>query len=96
MGQRLFDMTDAQLDAAVESYYDSLYKRFYNLGEPDPVCMNCRHYSYGRCSVRENELDTDDVSDEEYYKQIEVDPEDYCDEHEFMEADYPDDEDDER
>ena len=88
----LFDMTESQLEEAVESYYNSMYNEYYGLNKPEPCCKNCAHYAGSICQYRENLLNSGEVeqadTDEDAYW-IEMDEDDYCPEHEYREDDHP-------
>ena len=77
---RLFDMTESQLDAAVQAHYDWMYREAFERDEPEPCCGNCVHYDCGDCG-RLDLLHEED---------IERDEDDYCDYWEQKEEDdYP-------
>lgn len=81
MGMYLFDMSDSDLDRAVQAHYDNLYNQYYGTDEPDPCCKNCSHYD-GSCCCDYAHID----------EEIEKDEDDYCDYYEQEEYDdYPDD-----
>lgn len=74
----LFSMSDAELDGAVERYYDKLYRDAYE--RPEPHCKDCWHYikSTHQCE-RENE-------DEDEYIYAYVNPDDdVCEDFETVE-----------
>lgn len=67
----LFEMTESQLDSAVQSHYDNMYRQAFETG-CDPECSNCKHYYGGFCFL-------DDEAG------VERDPDGYCDDHRFQE-----------
>lgn len=79
---KLYEMTDAQLDHAVQAHYDRMYDRYYHVGEPDPCCENCDHYSKPICTILERVMTNDEIEEAERtddWSAIEKDPDDYCD-----------------
>lgn len=89
----LFDMTESQLDQAVQAHYDQMYRDYYHLDEHEQCCANCTHYSGGCCAYRIDLLDDGEVEsegEEADRKWYTMDEDDYCPKHEFVEPDYPD------
>ena len=89
----LYEMTDAQLDAAVQAHYDRMYDEYYGVNEPDRECGNCEHWDGSFCSLKENactQEELDEMDETGDYSEIQTVSDDYCDNHEFKEADYPD------
>lgn len=78
----LFNMSDAQLDAAVQAHYDRMYDDYYHVNDPEPCCDNCDFYSDGICQKLENALTEEEAAEmdeTEDYSAIEKDKDDYCD-----------------
>lgn len=84
-------MKESQLDEAVQSHYDYLYRQYYETDEPERFCENCRHYGqYGDkcCSVLWDTLSKEEEATmmaQDDYSIVMKDPDDYCPEHEFEE-----------
>ena len=90
---RLFEMTDAQLDAEVQRHYDHMYNEYYGVNEPERECSNCRFYECPVCSKLEDactQEELDEMEEADDYSAIEKAADDYCDDHDFKEPDYPD------
>lgn len=93
MGRLLFEMSDAELDRIAESHYDRMYRDYYHLDEPEPCCKLCSHYDGTNCeklldAMTEEEYDAMEESND--WSEVERDDDDYCDDFEMKEADYPD------
>lgn len=80
MGLRLFDMTESQLDQAVQRHYDAMYKAHFER-EEEPCCKNCQYHSGTDCCI------SDYIDEEEDY--MTVDDDDYCDRYKVDDS-YPD------
>ena len=90
----LFDMTESQLDSAVQAHYANMYRQYYETDEPERCCENCRYYGryddkccsklWDKLSKAEEEqmLAWDDLSP------VMKDPDEYCDDHEFPDSDF--------
>ena len=68
----LFDMTDAELNRAVEAHYDRMYEDYY--GDSGECCKYCVHYNCPFCTYDDEdqpEKDDDDWCEhfeaEDYY-----------------------------
>lgn len=75
---KLFDMTEADIQRAEDAYTNRLYDIYYGTDAPEPCCENCAYYSGGFCSQADGGEDK------------EVDDDDYCELHEYAEAEYGD------
>ena len=80
---RLFDMTESQLDAAVQAHYDQMYRDFYESGpDVDPCCGNCDHWGGPECRLLEERM-TDEEAEQARetgdWSAIDRDEDDYCD-----------------
>ena len=86
----LFQMTDAQLDRMVEAHYDRMYEAYY--GNDDACCKYCQYFDGSICTRKENRLTDEEIEEMEAnddFSEIEVDEDDYCDDFEAEEPDYP-------
>ena len=84
---RLFDMSESQLDAAVQSHFDQMYADAFENGD-DPCCENCRHYSEPICGILEDAMADEAVVQAEEtgdWSSIEKEKDDYCDDFEWRE-----------
>ena len=90
----LFDMTESQLDEAVQAHYNNMYDQYYGVNEPERCCENCIHYGVyaDKCCSRlwDNltKEEEDQMLAEDDLSPVMKDPDDYCDNHEFHERDY--------
>jgi len=56
--------------------------------EPPRMCENCEYWFNGSCTLAEagyTAEEIDAMSDDEYTQLVSRDPDDYCDDHRFME-----------
>ena len=86
---KLYEMTDAQLDNAVQAHYDKMYDDYCRLNESDSCCENCYHYSDGICECLERVMTNDErkqAEETDDWSAIEKDPDDYCDNWETKES----------
>lgn len=84
MSRRLFEMSDAELERARESYDKAMYKAYYG-DEEEPTCSECTHYcSDGTCERFNDDEDSEDYG--EYYVPVNADDE-VCDDFEQREHD---------
>lgn len=81
MSRMLFDMSDAELNRAVERHYDQMFSQYYHEDEPEPCCKNCRYHNGSDCCI------SDYIDGEEDY--MTVDDDDYCDRYKADDR-YPD------
>ena len=81
MGRYLFEMSEAELDRAVERHYDQMYNDYYHLNDPEPCCGNCKYHCGSDCCICEY------VDEAEDYKT--VDDDDYCEQWKVDDS-YPD------
>ena len=77
-------VTDAMLERSRESIEDRMYREYYHLDEPDPVCKMCKHFVNG---INQCERFNDDESSEDYGEYyVDVDPDDdACDDYDYNE-----------
>ena len=90
---RLFEMTDAQLDAEVQRHYDHMYNEYYHINEPEPCCKICSHYEDGMCGKLLDSMNEEECSEMEAcddWSEVERNEDDYCDDFDQKEPDYPD------
>ena len=90
----LFEMSDAELDRAVQSYYDHMLDKYLDEQERMAeycVCRNCTNYNNdGTCHIKvkntpDEELERMEAEDN--WESVSVDEEDYCDDFDPLEAD---------
>ena len=87
-------MTESQLDAAVQSHYDYMYRQHYETDEPERCCENCQYYGQydDKCCSRLwdklSKAEEDQMLAEDDLSPVMKDPDDYCDDHEFPESDF--------
>lgn len=89
---RLFDMTEDQLDSVVQTHFDHMFNAYYHLDEPEPCCNLCRYYDGDQC-----EKISDILSEEEWnemeesgdFSEVKRDSDDYCDDFNMKDPDYP-------
>ena len=89
MSRYLFEMSDADLERARESIEDRMYREFYHIDEPDPVCSECTHFinsKDGKCECERFNDDEDSEDYGEYYVPVNADDE-ACDDFEQREHD---------
>ena len=79
----LFDMTESQLDSAIQAHYNNMYDAYYHTNEPDPCCKYCTHFCPGNTLDRKTYCERYDEDGAEYY--TETDPDDWCEEYEQIE-----------
>ena len=82
MSRYLFEMSDADIDRAVQTYYDRMYRDAYE--QPEPHCKDCTHYCGGECERFNDDEDSEDYG--EYYVPVNPD-DDVCDNFEADEYD---------
>lgn len=85
---RLFEMTESELDSAIQAHYNNLYDAYCDQqeGEPEPCCENCKYYDSGCCELLENEMPEEEITrmiEEGDYSAIEKDADDCCDDFDF-------------
>ena len=77
----LFDMSEADLDRAVEAHYNRLYYEFYESDAPEACCGNCKYYDGEICELRESRLTEEEISGMEEtddFSDIERKADEYC------------------
>ena len=78
MSMLLFEMTEDELEEALQEHYNRMYEEYYHLNEPEPCCKNCQHFAPA-WNGHPSQCECDDKysdEDEEYDK---ADEDDYCD-----------------
>jgi hypothetical protein len=70
----LFDMTESELDLAVQAHYDRMLDEYLDDG-PQPECSNCKYYDGAYCCHDKYEIPE------------EMDDDDYCDDYRVVEED---------
>lgn len=68
----LRNITDAQLDAMAERYYDRLLDKWNGEGEPEHICENCRYYD------RDGFCTNESILPEDVDGCLEMDPDHEC------------------
>ena len=85
---KLFDMSENDIQRAVDAHNDYLFDLFYEADEPPRSCENCEYYYGGACGIAEAEYSEEELeamSDDDYKALIERNPDDYCDDHKWEE-----------
>lgn len=80
----LRNVSDYELDIAVESYYDRMYTSFY--GDENACCRNCENYcSDGMCQKKLGALTEEELEkmEETGYSAVEVYADDWCEDHAY-------------
>lgn len=68
MGKYLFDMSDSEIDSAVEAHYDRMYEDYY--GDNGECCKYCYWRENPYCTYNADEEDDDEdlpVVDDDYW-----------------------------
>ena len=81
----LRNVSDYELDRAVESYYDRMYASFY--GDENACCRNCENYcSDGICQKKLGALTEEELEEMEEtgdFSEVTVSADDWCDDHAY-------------
>lgn len=86
---KLFEMSEYDLDRAVQAHYDRMYDDYYGTDEPDPCCENCRHYCEPVCGILEDVMTDEEAEEAEKnndWSAIEKDKDDYCDDFDWADT----------
>jgi hypothetical protein len=84
---RLFDMSEAELDRAVEAHYDRMLDE-YEREQEMMCCKYCKHYDGEHCEKLIDELSEEDFEAMEYthdWTAVKKDEDDYCDDFKMRE-----------
>lgn len=79
MSRLLFEMTEDDLEQAVQEHYQRMYDDYYHTNEPDPCCKNCRYYARA-WNGQPSQCECEDKYTDEDESYATVDEDDYCDE----------------